>query len=157
MVFYYFKAYVIFRQAVFCIEHEIAKNQDCFSGGTTDIAAGNSVVVSYVENEMIVTEKENGIIAATNFYLHDVPFEYEKQGEDRYEILIKTLTGKKAVLRVEEGMDLLQAVSFDKTEPDDEGRIYSTQWSSVYDLKNPTLYMCADQKYDTVYTYSVAE
>lgn len=120
-------------------------------------AAGNSVVVSYVENEMIVTEKENGIIAATNFYLHDVPFEYEKQGEDRYEILIKTLTEKKAVLSVEEGMDLLQAVSFDKTEPDDEGRIYSTQWSSVYDLKNPTLYMCADQKYDTVYTYSVAE
>ena len=55
------------------------------------------------------------------------------------------------------GVLQLQAVSFDKTEPDDEERIYSTQWSSVYDLTNPTLYMCADQKYDTVYTYSVAE
>ncbi|MBE6812842.1 MAG: linear amide C-N hydrolase [Ruminococcaceae bacterium] len=120
-------------------------------------ATGNSVVVSYVGNEMIVTEKENGIIAATNFYLHDVPFEYEKQGEDRYAVLKQTLTEKNAILSREEGMDLLQSVSFEGTPPDEEGRVYCTQWSSVYDLTNPTLYMCVDQKYDTVYTYPVIE
>ena len=47
----------------------------------------SSVVVSYVNNEMVITEKEDGFIAATNFYLHDDPFDYEKQGSDRYEIL----------------------------------------------------------------------
>lgn len=120
-------------------------------------ATGKSVVVSYVENEMVVTEPTDGILAATNFYLYDVPFEYEKQGEDRYEILMDTLTEKKAVLTKEEGMELLEAVSFDKTEPDDEGRVYSTQWSAVYDLSTATLYMCADQKYDTVYTYNAAQ
>lgn len=120
-------------------------------------ATGKSVVVSYVGNEMIVTEPENNILAATNFYLHDVPFEYEKQGEDRYEVLIKTLTESQAVLSPEEGMDLLQSVSFEGTPPDEEGRVYCTQWSSVYDLTNPTLYMCVDQKYDTVYTYPVVE
>lgn len=35
---------------------------------------------------MVVTEKEGDFIAATNFYVHDVPFEYEKQGLDRYEL-----------------------------------------------------------------------
>ena len=53
-----------------------------------------SVVVSYVNDEMVVTEKEGVFQAATNFYLHDVPFEYEKQGEDRYAILADTLTQK---------------------------------------------------------------
>ena len=120
-------------------------------------ATGKSVVVSYVSNEMIVTEPENGIMAATNFYLHDVPFEYEKQGEDRYAVLTQTLTESNAILSIEGGMDLLQAVSFEGTPPDEEGRVYSTQWSSVYDLSNPTLYMCVDQKYETVYTYAVIE
>ena len=46
---------------------------------------------------------------------------------------------------------------FEGTPPDEEGRVYSTQWSSVYDLSNPTLYMCVDQKYETVYTYAVIE
>ncbi len=118
-------------------------------------AAGKSVVVSYVDNEMVITEKENGFIAATNFYLHDVPFEYEKQGLDRYEILEKTLAEKKSVLSANEGMELLKAVRITGTDPDEKGRVYSTQWSSVYDLTNPTLNLCADMNYDDVYTYAV--
>lgn len=118
-------------------------------------ANGESVVVSYVNNEMIITEKENGFIAATNFYLHDVPFEYEKQGLDRYEILKKTLTEKKSVLSVTEGMELLKAARIIGTEPDEKGRVYSTQWSAIYNLTNPTLNLCSDMNYDDVYTYAV--
>lgn len=117
-------------------------------------ASGKSVVVSYVENEMVITEKENGFIAATNFYLHDVPFEYEKQGLDRYEILEKTLTEKKSVLTAQEGMELLEAVRIKGTDPDEKGRVYSTQWSSIYDLTNPSLSLCSDMNYEDVYTYS---
>lgn len=118
-------------------------------------ATGESVVVSYVENEMIITEKENGFIAATNFYLHDVPFEYEKQGLDRYEIFEKTLTEKKSVLTAQEGMDLLKAVRITGTDPDAKGRVYSTQWSAVYDLTNPSLSLCSDMDYENVYVYDV--
>ncbi len=121
-------------------------------------ATGKSVVVSYVENEMIITEKsEKGFIAATNFYLHEVPFEYEQQGLDRYEILEETLTEKKSVLSAVEGMELLEAVRIKGTDPKDDakGRIYSTQWSSIYDLTNPSLSLCADMNYDDVYTYEV--
>lgn len=118
-------------------------------------ATGKCVVVSYVDDEMVITEKENDFIAATNFYLHDVPFEYEAQGLDRYEILEKTLTKKKSILTAEEGMDLLNAVRITGTDPDEIGRVYSTQWSSIYDLTNPSLSLCADMNYDDVYVYEV--
>ncbi len=117
-------------------------------------ASGDSVVVSYVNNEMVITEKDGNYQAATNFYLHDVPFEYEKQGEDRYELLIKTLSEKNGVLTKEDGMKLLNTVSIKGTPPDEEGRVYSTQWSSVYDLENAELTLCADRNYEKTYTYS---
>ncbi|MBQ3137764.1 MAG: linear amide C-N hydrolase [Clostridia bacterium] len=119
-------------------------------------ATGKSVVVSYAENEMVITEQsEKGFIAATNFYLHDVPFNYEMQGTDRYEILEKTLTEKKSLLTPEEGMRLLHDVRITGTDPDEKGRVYSTQWSSLYDLTNPSLSLCADMNYDDVYVYEV--
>ena len=118
-------------------------------------ANGKSVVVSYVDNEMVITEKEKDFIAATNFYLHDVPFEYDAQGLDRYEILEKTLTEKKSVLTAKEGMGLLEAVRITGTDPDAKGRVYSTQWSAIYDLTNPALSLCADMNYDDVYVYEV--
>lgn len=118
-------------------------------------AQGNSVVVSYVNNEMQVTEKKDGILAATNFYLHDVPFEYEKQGVDRYEKLMEVLEPKKGILSAEEGMELLDYVSIKGTDPDEKGRVYSTQWSAIYDLTNPSLSLCADRNYEKVYTYTV--
>ncbi len=79
----------------------------------------------------------------------------EKQGEDRYKILVDTLTASNGVLSVAGGMDLLNAVSIKGTEPDEEGRVYSTQWSSVYDLNNATLILCADRDYKNSYTYTV--
>ena len=118
-------------------------------------ATGKSVVVSYVNNEMVITEKTGDFIAATNFYLHDVPFEYEKQGLDRYEILEKTLTEKKSLLTAEEGMDLLETVRITGTDPDEKGRVYSTQWSALYDLTNPSLTLCVDMNYDEPYVYTV--
>lgn len=118
-------------------------------------AEGNSVVVSYVNNEMVVTEKEGDYQCATNFYLHEVPFEYEAQGMDRFEKLTEVLTREKGVRSVEEGMELLHYVNIVSTEPDEEGRVYSTQWSSIYDLRNMTLTLCSDRNYDTPYTFSV--
>lgn len=133
-----------------------ASANGCFHIQIAD-ASGASVVVSYVNDEMVVTEKEGNYQAATNFYLHEVPFEYEKQGEDRYEILVTTLAESNGVLTAEEGMDLLNAASIISTEPDEEGRVYSTQWSAIYDLTNAELILCADRNYEKCYTYSAAE
>lgn len=132
--------------------HAAAKG--CFHFQMAD-ATGESVIVSYVDNEMIITEEKDGFIAATNFYVHEVPFEYEKQGLDRYEILEKKLTEKKSVLTAKEAMELLGAAKIVSTPPDEKGRVYSTQWSAVYDLTNPSLSLCADMNYDDVYVYTV--
>lgn len=112
-------------------------------------------MVSYVNDEMVVTEKTGDYQCATNFYLHDVPFEYEAQGMDRFEKLTEVLTREKGVRSVEEGMELLHYVNIISTEPDEEGRVYSTQWSSIYDLENKTLTLCSDRNYDSPYVFSV--
>lgn len=117
-------------------------------------AAGRSVVVEYINDEMVVVEKEDQFLAATNFYLSDVPFAYEPQGMDRYEGMKETLTAKNYTLSAEDGMALLLKVALTGTAPDEQGRSYSTQWSSVYDLTHPTLYLCADRNAQTVYEFS---
>ena len=130
-----------------------ASANGCFHIQIAD-ATGASVVVSYVNNEMVVTKMEGNYQAATNFYLHDVPFEYEKQGEDRYEILVTNLQKKNGILTPEEGMNLLHKASLTDTEPDEEGRVYSTQWSALYDLTKKELTLCVDRNYETKYTYT---
>lgn len=120
-------------------------------------ASGRSVVVEYIGDEMVVIEKQNGFLAATNFYLSEVPFDYEPQGMDRYEGMKETLTQKKGVLTPEEAMALLQKVALTGTAPDAQGRSYSTQWSSVYDLTQPSLTLCADRNPDALYHFSVTD
>lgn len=131
-----------------------ASAKGCYHLQITD-ASGDSVVVSYVNNEMVVTEKEGDYQCATNFYLHDVPFDYEKQGEDRYEKLVEVLSKNKGILSKEDGMGLLSYVSFDKTEPDEAGRVYLTQWSSLYDLTDKKLILCVDRDYNNPIEFSV--
>ena len=70
-------------------------------------------------------------------------------------LCLKTLTEKKSVLTADEGMNLLRDVRITGTDPDEKGRVYSTQWSSIYDLTNPSLALCADMDYENAYIYSV--
>lgn len=118
-------------------------------------AEGNSVVVSYVNNEMVVTEKNGDYQCATNFYLCEVPFKYEAQGMDRFGKLTEKLTASGGKMTVSDGMELLHYANIVSTEPDEEGRVYSTQWSSIYDLENKTLTLCSDRHYDVPYTFAV--
>lgn len=52
-------------------------------------------------------------------------------------------------------MELLEVARITGTDPDEKGRVYSTQWSSIYDLTNPSLTLCADMDYDNAYVYEV--
>ena len=120
-------------------------------------ATGRSVVAEYVGDELRVVEKADGFLAATNFFLSDVPFEYEPQGMDRYEGMKETLTEKNSVLTAEEGMALLLKVALTGTAPDEQGRSYSTQWSSVYNLSEPSLTLCADRNGSETFRFSPTE
>ena len=120
-------------------------------------ATGRTAVVEYVGDELTVVEPEDGFLAATNFYLSDVTFDYEPQGLDRYAGMKETLQKKNSVLTEDEAMALLQKVALTGTAPDAKGRSYSTQWSSVYDLSSPALLLCADRNADVCYQFSPAD
>lgn len=74
---------------------------------------------------------------------------------DRYEKLVEVLSEKNGVLSADDGMGLLNYVSIEKTEPDEEGRVYSTQWSSIYDLTNAKLLICVDRDYENPIEFPV--
>lgn len=114
---------------------------------------GNSAIVSYINNQMKVSEKQGNFQISTNFYDFEVPFEYKKAGLDRFDRLKSLLTEKDGVLvQPQDGMELLHAVAmYDYVS--DTGALLSTQWSSLYDITAKTLTLCADGNYEKKYTF----
>ena len=122
-------------------------------------ASGASAIVEYIGDEMSVLEPgdattmgalsgEAGVTyqAATNFLL--TPGEYDfGGGQDRYQVLMETLAAADGVLSEDEAMDLLQSVSRE-VQIRDDGSVFQTQWSVVYNLDDLTASIIMGGKYD---------
>lgn len=110
-------------------------------------ADGNSVVVEYVNNEMVVTETP----IVTNFYLA----EGEKYGigssqsHDRYDILNEILAEKETMSETEV-RDALDSVS-----KDNFGEFESTEWSIVMNQEKKELTYYHRENYEQGYTISI--
>lgn len=110
-------------------------------------AEGNSVVVEYVNNEMIVTETP----VVTNFYFT----EGEKYGigssqsHDRYDILNETLAERETMSETDV-RDVLDNVS-----KDNFGEFESTEWSIVMNQETKELTYYHRENYEQGYTISV--
>lgn len=110
-------------------------------------AAGNSVVVEYVDNQMIVTETP----VVTNFYLA----EGEKYGigssqsHTRYDILSEALAAQETMSE-EDVKDALDSVS-----KDNFGEFESTEWSIVMNQTTKRLTYYHRENYDQGYTIAV--
>lgn len=110
-------------------------------------ADGNSVVVEYVNNEMIVTETP----VVTNFYLT----EGEKYGigssqsHDRYDILNETLAERETMSET----DVRDAL--DNVSKDNFGEFESTEWSIVMNQETKELTYYHRENYEQGYTISV--
>lgn len=108
---------------------------------------GRSVVVEYINNEMVVVETP----VVTNFYLA----EGEKNGigtaqsRERYNILMDTLSNHEA-MNDEEVRDALDSVS-----KDNFGEFESTEWSVVFDLGNLTARYYHRENYAENYTFQL--
>ena len=122
-------------------------------------ASGASVIVEYIGDEMSVLEPGDATTmgalsggagvtyqAATNFLL--TPGEYDfGGGQDRYQVLMETLAAVDGVLSEDEAMDLLQSVSRE-VQIRDDGSVFQTQWSVVYNLDDLTASIIMGGKYD---------
>ena len=116
-------------------------------------AAGDSVIIEYIDNEISVIEKESDAYQyLTNFLVSEAKYGFGK-GHDRYEVIKETLNDKNGVLSETEAMDLLKEVSQD----DPAGGTTQTQWSVVYNNTDLTLDVVINNNFDTVYSYTFEE
>lgn len=108
-------------------------------------AAGRSVVVEYVDNEMAVTETP----VVTNFYLAegDKQSVGTQQSHERYEILTD-LINQTSQLEMEEVRDALDSVSKDNFE-----EFASTEWSIVMNLSAGEARYYHRENYSQNYTF----
>ncbi len=108
---------------------------------------GKSVVVEYVNNEMIVTETP----VVTNFYLT----EGEKNGigtaqsHERYDILTKALTDRQT-MSMDDVRDALGSVS-----KKNFGEFESTEWSIVFNQSTGEVHYYHRENYDIQYTFQI--
>lgn len=116
-------------------------------------AQGNSAVIEYIDNEISVIRKQPGEVQGlTNFLISEEKYNFGK-GQDRYEILMNTLTENNEILSEDQAMNLLESVSQYKVS--DDGEITATQWSVVYNNTKLTLDIVVAGKFDKVYSYSL--
>lgn len=106
---------------------------------------GNSVVIEYINNEMIVTQTP----IVTNFYLA----EGEKNGigtqqsHRRYDILMKTLSDNKT-MDMESVRDALDSVS-----KNNFGEFESTEWSIVFNQSTGEVHYYHQEDYQKHYLF----
>ena len=110
---------------------------------------GRSVVVEYVDQEMVVTETP----VVTNFYLTEGD-KYgigTQQSHERYDILMELLS-QQETMSISNVRDALERVS--KKNFDDYA---STEWSIVFDLDAGTARYYHRENYDRQYAFSLQE
>lgn len=111
-------------------------------------ARGNSAVVEYVNNEMVVLWNQT---VATNFLLAPQDFS-SGSGLDRYWTAHEILDETGGVVSHEDAMDLLQACRW---EPNGQSAS-TTQWSCVYDLKTRSLDLVLQEDWDNVLSFRLS-
>lgn len=112
-------------------------------------ARGNSAVVEYVNNEMVVLWNKN---VSTNFLLAPQDFS-SGLGLGRYWTAKEALDETGGILSRQDAMDLLRSCRLDNTVEMTES---STQWSCVYDLKSRTVDIVMHEDWDNVLTYKLS-
>lgn len=112
-------------------------------------ATGRSVVVEYIDNEMVVVETP----VVTNFYLADGRKNGvgTAQSHTRYEILMKQL-GDTPTMSMEEVRDAMDSVS-----KDNFGEFESTEWSIVYNQSSGEVHYYHREKYDKSYRFFIGK
>lgn len=131
----------------------------CYHYQITD-ATGASVVIEYVNHEMVVIYPENNPAnvvnyqIAANFFLAEGVEDEEGFGQDRYAIIEEALGQTNGVASPIGAMGILQAARLENLVWED-GWIDNTEWSAVYDLTNLAVYICIGMNYGVVYKFEL--
>lgn len=119
-------------------------------------AAGKSVIVEYIDNEMHVLRPEGKYQACTNFFQTPGAKYNLGEGQNRYNIVMAGLKAKNGIVTEEEGMKLLRDARIVNSYDEKAGIMYNTQWSAIYNNTQKTLNICVGQQYNKTYKFSLA-
>ena len=104
-------------------------------------ASGRSVVVEYVDNQMVVVESP----AVANHYLCTAKLNVGLiEGDRRYEYLCRAIDATGGVLDKQQLTETMAAVS----QPEHEGMFLGTAWTLVMDLSHPALTYYSRRHFD---------
>ena len=104
-------------------------------------ASGRSVVVEYVDNQMVVTESA----AVANHYLCDAKRNVGLvEGDLRYEQLCTRYEETNGKMDVDQLTDIIQLVS----QPEIPGKFLGTAWTMVMDLSHPSVTYYSRRHFD---------
>jgi len=110
--------------------------------------SGNSVVVEYIDNELVVVGGKKPYQAATNFILSEVQLEDVESHDYRYNTLIRVLSKLEGRVEEDFAMDLLADVS-------QGGGETATRWSVVYDLDDLSVTAAINRDYRQLYNFTI--
>jgi len=103
---------------------------------------GNSVVVEYLDDRLVVTRNDQPWQVATNFILSGLTPEMCRSSCWRYQKVYETLSQAGGKISQAESMNLLQAVSQE-----------NTIWSVVYNMTSGEIQVVMDRKFDQPLVY----
>ncbi|MBP5366000.1 MAG: linear amide C-N hydrolase [Bacteroidales bacterium] len=114
-------------------------------------ASGRSVVVEYVDNEMVVTETR----AVTNHYLCEQKLGAGLvEGDNRYEKLCSAYDDAQGVMDTPQFSETVFSVA---QEPWGESRIGGTLWTMIMDLTNPSVTYYSQRQFDKPFKFEIGK
>ena len=113
-------------------------------------ASGKSVVVEYVDNQMVVVESP----ALANHYLCDAKHNVGRmEGDNRYDLLCERYEQTGGVM---DKKTLTEAIK-DVSQPEVEGKFLGTAWTMVMDLKNPSVTYYSRRHFDNPFHFKLGK
>jgi len=104
-------------------------------------ASGRSVVVEYVDNQMVVVESP----AVANHYLCASKLNVGLiEGDRRYDYLCRQIEANNGTMGKQQLTEAMAAVS----QPEQEGKFLGTAWTMVMDLTNPSVTYYSRRHFD---------
>ncbi len=108
---------------------------------------GRSVVVEYVDNEMVVVESP----AVANHYLCEAKFNVGlAENDHRYEQLCERFNKNKGVMNVQGLTKAIEAAS----QPEVKGKFLGTAWTMVMDLTHPSVTYYSRRHFDKPFRFT---
>ena len=109
---------------------------------------GNSVIVEYLDNEIVVIESDQAYQVATNFIISEVQPRGANTHSNRYNTLVRALSKLEGVLEKNFAMDLLADVS-------QSGSETATRWSIVYDMRGLSVSVAINRNFQELYNFKM--